>query len=108
MTITTRVHPSDPRATSPVRQLYLKQRRGSYGTTRAAHVERIGGAGFGQKPLCIVYPALNTAVELTSGLIHLLPTFHELIGEDPNKHLKEFHVVCSSMKPTGISEEQVK
>ena len=41
-------------------------------------------------------------------MIHLLPTFYGFVREDPNKHLKEFHVVCSSMKPTGISEEQVK
>ena len=41
-------------------------------------------------------------------VIRLLPTFHGLSGEDPNKYLKEFHVVCSSMKPLGISEEQVK
>ncbi|KAH9716650.1 hypothetical protein KPL71_021531 [Citrus sinensis] len=41
-------------------------------------------------------------------MIHLLPTFHGLGGEDPNKHLKEFHVVCSTMKPVGVSEEQVK
>ena len=41
-------------------------------------------------------------------MIHLLPKFHGFVGEDPNKHLKEFHVVCSSMKPQGIKEEQVK
>ena len=41
-------------------------------------------------------------------MIHLLPTFHGLAGEDPNKHLMEFHVVCSSMKPLEISVEQVK
>ncbi|XP_031112031.1 uncharacterized protein LOC116016002 [Ipomoea triloba] len=29
-------------------------------------------------------------------------------GEDPHKHIKEFHVVCSSMKPTGVTEEQIK
>ncbi|KAL0361432.1 UNVERIFIED_CONTAM: hypothetical protein Sradi_3827700, partial [Sesamum radiatum] len=28
--------------------------------------------------------------------------------EDPYKHLKEFHVVCSGMKPQGVTEEQVK
>ncbi|RDY06734.1 putative mitochondrial protein, partial [Mucuna pruriens] len=28
--------------------------------------------------------------ELKSGLIHLLPKFHGLAGEDPHKHLKEF------------------
>ena len=48
------------------------------------------------------------AFELKSGMIHLLPTFHGYAGKDPNKHSKEFHVVCSSMKPTSIFEEQVK
>ena len=61
-----------------------------------------------QQSLCIQYPQLEVAFELKSGMIHLLPTFHVFAGDDPNKHLKEFHVVCSSMKPTGISEEQVK
>ena len=41
-------------------------------------------------------------------MIHLLPTFHGLVGEDPNKHLKEFHGVCLSMKPIRISMEQLK
>ena len=45
---------------------------------------------------------------MKSGLIHLLPTFHGFAGEDPNKHFKEFHVVCSSMRPTGVTEEQIK
>ncbi|RDX63813.1 hypothetical protein CR513_57712, partial [Mucuna pruriens] len=31
-------------------------------------------------------------------LIHLLPKFHNLAGEDPHKHLKEFHLVCSTMR----------
>ncbi|KAJ9129674.1 hypothetical protein P3X46_035308 [Hevea brasiliensis] len=61
-----------------------------------------------QQPLCIQYPALNVAFELKSGLIHLLPKFHGLAGEDPHKHLKEFHVVCSSMKPQGVSKDQIK
>ena len=61
-----------------------------------------------QQPLCIQYPQLEVAFELKSGMIHLLPTFRGFAGEDQNNHLKEFHVVCSSMKPMGISEEQVK
>ena len=48
-----------------------------------------------QQPLFIQYPNLEVAFELKSGLIHLLQTFHGFAGEDPNKHLKEFHVVCS-------------
>ncbi|RDX90036.1 hypothetical protein CR513_28144, partial [Mucuna pruriens] len=46
--------------------------------------------------------------ELKSGLIHLLPKFHGLAGEDPHKHLKEFHVVFSIMRPQGISEDYIK
>ncbi|RDY00809.1 hypothetical protein CR513_15963, partial [Mucuna pruriens] len=46
--------------------------------------------------------------DLKSGLIHLLPKFHGLAGEDPHKHLKEFHVVCSTMRPQGIPEDYIK
>ncbi|RDY14412.1 hypothetical protein CR513_00516, partial [Mucuna pruriens] len=53
------------------------------------------------QPWCIQYPQLEPAqtYKLKSGLIHLLPKFHGLVGEDPHKHLKEFHVVCSTMRP---------
>jgi len=63
-----------------------------------------------QQPLCIAFPTLEatTTFKLKSGLIHLLPTFDGLTGEDPHKHLKELHVVCTSMKPTGVTEEQIK
>ncbi|PIN01369.1 DNA-directed DNA polymerase [Handroanthus impetiginosus] len=61
-----------------------------------------------QQPLCIEYPQLDVPFELKSGLIHLLPTFRGLENEDPHKHLKELHVVCSSMKPQGVTDEQIK
>ncbi|KAL0446487.1 UNVERIFIED_CONTAM: hypothetical protein Slati_1776600 [Sesamum latifolium] len=51
-----------------------------------------------QQPLCIEYPDLEVNFELKFGLIHLLRTFRGLAGEDPHKHLKEFHVVCSAVK----------
>ncbi|RDY00243.1 hypothetical protein CR513_16600, partial [Mucuna pruriens] len=62
------------------------------------------------QPWCIKYPQLEPAqtYELKSGLIHLLPKFHGLAGEDPHKHLKEFHVVCSTMRPQGIPEDYIK
>ncbi|RDX86794.1 hypothetical protein CR513_31824, partial [Mucuna pruriens] len=62
------------------------------------------------QPWCIQYPQLEPAqtYKLKSGLIHLLPKFHGLTGEDPHKHLKEFHVVCSTMKPQGIPEDYIK
>ncbi|MCI15872.1 hypothetical protein A2U01_0037011, partial [Trifolium medium] len=59
--------------------------------------------------LCIDYPTVATPFELKSGLIHLLPKFSGLAGEDPHKHLKEFQVVCStSLRPEGITEDHVK
>ena len=63
-----------------------------------------------QQPLCITFPTLDatTTFELKSGLIHLVPTFHGLAGEDPYKHLKELHVVCTSMKSTGVTGDQIK
>ncbi|RDY07761.1 hypothetical protein CR513_08082, partial [Mucuna pruriens] len=62
------------------------------------------------QPWCIQYPQLEPAwtYELKSGLIDLLPKYHGLAGEDPHKHLKEFHVVCSIMGPQGISEDYIK
>ncbi|XP_027166489.1 uncharacterized protein LOC113766504 [Coffea eugenioides] len=45
--------------------------------------------------------------------IHRLPDYsgqreHALLGEEPYKHLLEFDVVCNSMKPPGVTEEQIK
>ncbi|XP_027118714.2 uncharacterized protein [Coffea arabica] len=62
------------------------------------------------QPLCITFPTLaeNTSFELKSGLIQLLPSFHGLSGEEPHKHVQEFEVVCSSMKPPGVTEEQIR
>jgi len=58
--------------------------------------------------LCIQYPLLDVDFELKFALIHLLPKFHGLAGEDPYKHLKEFHVVCNSMKPHRTDEDHIK
>ncbi|KAH9753491.1 hypothetical protein KPL71_015087 [Citrus sinensis] len=78
---------------------------------RPAPVERtlreLAEPDFNQQPLCIQYVDLEVNFELKSGLIHLLPKFHGFAGEDPHKHLKEFHVVCSSTRPQGVTEEQI-
>ena len=60
------------------------------------------------QPLCITLPTFQVPFELKSGLIHLLLVFRGLAGEDPHKHLKEFHVVCSAFKPQGVTDDQVK
>ncbi|KAK8974437.1 hypothetical protein V6N11_072772 [Hibiscus sabdariffa] len=61
-----------------------------------------------EQPLCITFPQGEMPFQLKTGLIHLLPTFHGLPSESPHKHLTEFHLVCSSMKPQGVSEDQIK
>jgi len=57
--------------------------------------------------LCIQYPKEEVPYVLKTGLIHLLPKFHGLAGADPCKHLKQFHVVCSTMKPANVQEDHV-
>lgn len=61
-----------------------------------------------QQPLYIICSDLDVHFEVKSGLIHLLPKSRSLENENSHKHLKEFHVVCLSMKPHGIYEEQIK
>lgn len=54
--------------------------------------------------LCIEYDNVVIPFELKYGLIHLLPKFNCLAGEDPHKHLKEFQVICSApLRPEGIT-----
>ncbi|CAN6679584.1 unnamed protein product [Malus baccata var. baccata] len=57
-------------------------------------------------PLCIQYPAAaqgkTNEFELKSSLLHHIPKYHGLSMEEPNKHLKEFEVVCSSMTPINV------
>ncbi|XP_071939302.1 uncharacterized protein [Coffea arabica] len=76
----------------------------------ARTLRELAAPDLNQHPLCITFPNLNddTPFELKFGLIHLLPSFHGLPGEEPYKHLQEFDVVCNSMKPPGITEEQIK
>ncbi|RDX95632.1 hypothetical protein CR513_21820, partial [Mucuna pruriens] len=62
------------------------------------------------QPWCIEYSKLEQvqSYKLNFGQIDLLPNFHGRVGEDPNKNLKEFHVVCSTMRPHGILEDYIK
>ncbi|XP_068336600.1 uncharacterized protein [Pyrus communis] len=63
-------------------------------------------------PLCIQYPTAaqgkTDEFEQKSSLLHHIPKFHGLSMEDPNKHLKEFEVVCSSMTPINVDESIMK
>ena len=62
---------------------------------------------FTYESLCIQYPDEGVPYVLKTRLIHLLPKFHGLAGEDPHKHLKEFHIVCSTMKPLDVQEDHI-
>ena len=57
--------------------------------------------------LCIQYLEEEVPYVLKTRLIHLLSKFHGLAGEDPCKHLKQFYVVCSTMKPANVQEDHV-
>ncbi|KAM1415124.1 hypothetical protein ACFX2I_006820 [Malus domestica] len=63
-------------------------------------------------PLCIQYPMAaqgkTEEFELKSSLLHHIPKFHGLSMEDPNKHLKEFEVVCSSMTQVTVDGSILK
>ena len=62
---------------------------------------------FTYESLCIQYPDEDVPYVLKIGLIHLLPKFDGLAGEDPHKHPKEFHIVCSAMKPPDVQEDHL-
>ncbi|KAM1924559.1 hypothetical protein ACFX15_022332 [Malus domestica] len=63
-------------------------------------------------PLCIQYlmaaQGKTEEFELKSSLLHHIPKFYGLSMEDPNKHLKEFEVVCSSMTPVTVDGSILK
>ena len=63
-------------------------------------------------PLCIQYPTVaqgkTEEFELKSSLLHHIPKYHGLSMEDPNKHLKEFEVVCSSMTLVNVDGSILK
>ncbi|XP_051144086.1 uncharacterized protein LOC127260399 [Andrographis paniculata] len=73
-------------------------------------LRKLAAPNLTQQPLCINFPTLNNTIafELKYGLIYLLPSFHGLASEEPHKHLQEVDVVCSSMKPPGVTDEQIK
>ncbi|KAL5186998.1 hypothetical protein HKD37_05G012741 [Glycine soja] len=60
---------------------------------RERTLREMAAPDFTYESLCIQYPDEGVPYVLKTGLIHLLPKFHGLVGEDPHKHLKEFHIV---------------
>ena len=71
-------------------------------------LKELAAPTFDNQPLCIVFPKITTLFKLHSRFIQLLPLFRGLPGEDPLRHLKEFHVVCSTMKMENIEEDIIE
>ncbi|XP_057771116.1 uncharacterized protein LOC130990905 [Salvia miltiorrhiza] len=59
-------------------------------------------------PLCIVLPAINGNAEIRPGFIQVLPKFGDLPGESAHKHLAEFDLVCSTLRPHGFTENNLR
>ncbi|XP_057784322.1 uncharacterized protein LOC131001771 [Salvia miltiorrhiza] len=60
------------------------------------------------RPLCIVLPAINGNAEIRPGFIQVLPKFGDLPGESAHKHLAEFDLVCSTLRPHGFTENNLR
>ena len=59
-------------------------------------------------PSCIVLPATTaTHFELIPEIIHLLPTFHGLDGEDPYMHVKDFLEICATCMFQNFTDDYV-
>uniref|UniRef100_A0A151UI25 Retrotransposon gag domain-containing protein n=1 Tax=Cajanus cajan TaxID=3821 RepID=A0A151UI25_CAJCA len=78
-----------------------------YNGPRERTLREMAAPNFTYESLGIQYPEEDVPFVLKTGLIHLLPKFHGHAGEDPHKHLKEFHIVCSTMKPPDIQEDHI-
>ncbi|KAF1885872.1 hypothetical protein Lal_00032244 [Lupinus albus] len=72
---------------------------------RERTLRELAAPDFTYDSLCIQYE--DVPYVLKTGLIHLLPKFNGLAGQDPHKHLKEFHIVCSTMKPHDVMEDHI-
>ncbi|XP_057790871.1 uncharacterized protein LOC131007981 [Salvia miltiorrhiza] len=59
-------------------------------------------------PLCIVLPAINGNAEILPGFIQVLTKFGDLPGESAHKHLAEFDLVCSTLRPHGFTENNLR
>ncbi|XP_026417435.1 uncharacterized protein LOC113312918 [Papaver somniferum] len=58
-------------------------------------LKELTSPNIGMQSLCI---QLNGTIELKLQLIHLLPKFRGLSGDDPNLHLQQFHHVVTILK----------
>ncbi|XP_057451823.1 uncharacterized protein LOC130743600 [Lotus japonicus] len=73
---------------------------------RERTLRELAAPDFTYESLCIQYPE-DVPCVLKTGLIHLLPKFGGLAGEDPHMHIKEFRTVISTMKPPEVDKDHI-
>ena len=58
----------------------------------------------------ITFPPLaeGKKFELKTGIVHLLPKFEGLSSEDPINHLEAFEEICVALKPSDVSDDDMK
>ena len=59
-------------------------------------------------PSCIVFPNVVGNFEMKSGVIQVLPKFHELDFEIPYLHLKEFDELCATLQYNNFINDVVR
>nr|KYP32346.1 hypothetical protein KK1_047001 [Cajanus cajan] len=78
-----------------------------YNRPRERTLREMAAPDFTYESLCIQYPEEDVPFVLKTGLIHLLPKFHGHAGRSFHQHLKEFHIVCYTMKPPDVQEDHI-
>ncbi|KAM1602331.1 hypothetical protein ACFX1Z_029060 [Malus domestica] len=100
------LEPSEPSSSSEAESEFEKEEKEVMAVDNRT-IKELSASGLANAaPLCIQYPMAaqgkTNEFELKSSLLHHIPKYHGLCIEDPNKHLKEFEVVCSSMTPINV------
>ncbi|XP_050122202.1 uncharacterized protein LOC126599796 isoform X1 [Malus sylvestris] len=105
--------PNPPSSSSEAESKFEKQEEEEVMATDNRTIKELSASRLDNAvPLCIQYPVAaqgkTDEFELKSSLLHHIPKYHGLSMEDPNKHLKEFEVVCSSMTPINVDGSILK
>ncbi|KAM2986637.1 hypothetical protein FF2_006889 [Malus domestica] len=105
--------PNPPNSSSEAESEFEEQEKAEVKAADNRTIKELSASGLDNvAPLCIQYPVAaqgkTDEFELKSNLLHHIPKFHGLSMEDPNKHLKEFEVVCSSMTHVNVDGSILK
>ncbi|KAM2100870.1 hypothetical protein ACFX1T_027968 [Malus domestica] len=105
--------PNPPSSSSEVESEFEEQDEEEVMAVDNRTIKELSASGLDNVvPICIQYPVAaqgkTDEFELKSSLLYHIPKYHGLTMEDPNKHLKEFEVVCSSITPINVEGSILK